>query len=821
MAPSRVTWGLRGAVLVCLALAALGPTLPAAGPRTRVLVVDRSRSVERATERLAPALVGALGDLGPDDRAGLVLAGARPVVALAPAPRDEAASRLGDALRAPVAPWGSDLGAALDAAGRLAGPGGEVLLVSDGRDTGRELLPAAARLAAAGARLHVLAPDAPALHGARVTALVAPERASPGARLALEASAAALRPARVTLTLSLERAGGAPSVLARDERDLGPGEQLRLAATTAPLGAGAYTVRARVRVAGRDDAPEDDALARPLTVGAGPRVLRVGAPLPGLSGAVSAPPERLSEALAQERPDLIVLHEVSAAAAAGEVAALGAAVRAGAGLAVVGAERAFGGGGYGGSALETLLPVTAGPGRERQRPLWLAVLLDASGSMGAPLPAAGASEGAATHYLRALETGLPLELLRPDDRLAVITFAERPELAAPLGPVPPGLVERLARREPRGGTDIGGALLLGLEALAGASPDVDVLVALATDAEDPDPARHADALRRAAAALAAARAGAERPARALLIHIGPGPLETLRALESELAPALEVDVARAAGAGEALRDLLEGELLAQRADRRAGPLPLTLTPAGEARGLELPASAPAFAPVRLRPEPERGAVALASVLDPELGEAPALVLGRLGLGRVLAAPLPGPTAAPLLSALTGELAAPPAEAVALRATREGEAVRLEATGPLPLGARALLLAEDGGRAEALLAPAGPDQAWATARAPSARPLRVILVGPDGARLAAAHVPDAGHTELAGGAGPDLGALAAAARAGRGALLTTLPTAARPLAAESLAAERASLSPALAALGLLLVLLEAAAAAWRVRRARAA
>src|SRR5690606_7601877 len=153
---------------------------------------------------------------------------------------------------------------------------------------------------------------------------------------------------------------------------------------------------------------------------------------------------------------LVLLGELTAAELAPAVPALRRALAAGAGLVALGAERSFGPGGWAGSAFEPLLPVTCGPGQERERPLTLLVALDGSGSM---------RRGEPSRWERALESGLPLALLRPEDALGVVVFAARAELVAPPGPPDPGLRDRL--RAPGGETDVGAGLLRALEALAG------------------------------------------------------------------------------------------------------------------------------------------------------------------------------------------------------------------------------------------------------------------------------------------------------------------------------------------------------------------
>lgn len=768
-------------------------------PRTRILVVDASRSVAAAAATTQRAVAAAAGDLAADEHLGVVLAGAEASTALPPRPAREATALLAPLLRDLGASWGTDLGGALLLAGAEAPD--EVLVFSDGRDTGGRLEAAASRLARGGAVLHAVPIDAPAPRGVALTALEAPDRAPAGARVRVEATLRSPRASRAVLRATLVGPQG-PTPLPTREVPLQADRPVTVAWVTPPLTAGAYWVTAAA-TAEHDDAPEDDLLRRPLRIGGAPAVVAVGAPLDGLAAASVAPAD-LAAALA-EGPDLVIVSDVPAAALEAAAPALEAAVRAGAGLAVLGARRAFGPGGYGGSALEALLPVTAGPGRQRQRPLALAAAIDASGSMAEPR--------GASRYQAAIEVGLPLDLLRPEDAVAVVRFAEQAQEVAPLGPLAPGLIASLVGHRPRGATDVGAGLVASLQALAAAPAEADLLVVLATDSEDPDPTRHLEAIGRAAAELADGR---PRPPRVLLVHVGAGRLEALRTLAAACEPA-EVRVERAADSGEALRALVRGELHAQRAELRRGRFDLALTAAGAARGLVLPGAISAYAPVRLRDGV--AAEPLAFVTDPGLdAAAPAAVLGRLGAGRVLAAPLELAEAGPLLGQVVGELAARAPDGVELTAVRRGRRIRVAARARPGLdltGAAAHLLGTDGARGRLDLTPGSPEHAAGVGEAPTPRALEVVLRARGGARLATAWVPDAAGAELAE-PGPDLVRLARAAEATGGRLLAAPPSAARPLPRGRPTARRA-LAPLLALLALGLLTLEAALPLLRARR----
>lgn len=785
-------WSLRAGLLLACAAAALDPALPAGrAGRVRVVVLDVSASLGRGKPLRRGWVLDALADLDASrDRAGLLLAGAAPRLAIPPCPPERVLERLDAALLLLPSGHGSDLGAALLEA--AAAGATEVYLLSDGRDTSGRLSAAAQALGAAGIPVHALAPELPPPFGAGLVRLVAPAEAAPGERVRVLAEARAWRRTAVAARLLLEREGAPATVLAALERELEPGDPLLLLAETPPLRAGQWRVRAEVRTSGTDDDAEDDARAAWIRVGERARALLAGAApeLAGVAGERVAPGE-LAQALAREGalPDLVVLGELTAPELAPAVSGLRRALAAGAGLVVLGAERSFGPGRFAGSELESLLPVGSGPGEERQRPLALVVALDGSGSM---------KGGERSRWDRALESGLPFELLRPGDALGVVVFAATAELVVPPGPPDPGVRDRL--KAPGGETDVGAGLLRALEGLVGREGELLALVV--SDAEDPQPSRHAAAIRAAAAALPAERLAV------LLVRIageGAPPAPAYAELAAAVGPAARV--VELADADGALRELVEGELLARRASVRRGAFELLLTPEGRARKLAAGRVA-LYAPVRAR----EGTLALLRARDPELEDPPVAVLGRSGAGAVLALPLPPAEAAPLLAPLLGELLPSRARGVSLSARRRGEALELLARGP-GLGPGSRVVVEEGGSAgsRALeLVAEGPDGArgWLDPAPPD--PLALRLVDPAGATLAAALVEGAEAAELLA-VGPEWAALERTAALSGGSVLHAPPGPERPLPRREgeLAPRRAG--ALLAGLALVLLLVEAASA----------
>jgi hypothetical protein len=244
----------------------------------------------------------------------------------------------------------------------------------------------------------------------------------------------------------------------------------------------AYVARTRgwhsFRVAGRatgDTVPQNDSLAATVDVGAPPTAL-VAAPdgnsvvarelaASGVAVATGPLPARPA---AYRGYDLVVLDDVRRSSlTSGQVAALSTAVRfSGTGLFVTGGPRSLSLGGYAGSPLDALLPVTSRtPGQLQRRDLALELAVDRSGSMsdragGVPkIAMAQRAALAATDFAAAHR-----------DELGVVDFDIRPHVGVPLGRVSPSNHKAVAKRIERitaaGGTDIYLGLQRALEQIA-------------------------------------------------------------------------------------------------------------------------------------------------------------------------------------------------------------------------------------------------------------------------------------------------------------------------------------------------------------------
>jgi len=734
---------VRAMILALVAAAALGLQGGLReGPRTRVVVLDRSRSLSGAvaqSDRAAAQALAGWSDPRSGDRVGLVTCGARAQIELGLVSPEDAKPRLAELLAVRSDDWGTDLRGALRLASGLLPPaGGEVLLISDGRDPASEA--GVRELLARGVPVHCFVPRAGPLPGIRVAGLEGPARVARGAEVVLDATLEAARPSRGELILE-QREGRAWREISRRPLELVGGRaepcQVRW---TAPPRAASLTLRLRVRAQGPDRSREDDVWEHSLQVGRSRQVVVCGEPLPSLSSrtlsVTSVRPSELSLIL-RDPPELLVLSSVSAASVQDAVPALEAALGGGMGLVVCGLG-AFGPGGYAESPLEALLPVRSGPAQERADRLALVVCLDASGSMAGP----------SGRYRQAVTKGVPWEGLRPEDALGVVLFSDEPRVEAPLAPVPDGLRAKLVGAELGGGTDLAKALERGL-ALVGESPAEERVVVLASDAVD-EPVE-LEALRARVAALAKVT-GREAP-RVLLVGIEASSLEAYEVLAAALAP-LEVQVARADDAGDSLRSLLQSELSARQHSVRKGRFGLVLEPPGEARQLFLPEALAAYVPVRARSAPEYASQVLGRVQDAEGGSGPWGVLGRRGRGKTAAIPLAGPVATPMIAGLAGELLRPRREGIQLSLSGSVEAPLIEVEGREPLPPELRLVARAGREEwELPLILEGPRRARArlVRREEVGAGLQLSLSGgPAGLLLASRSLPPRAHDELASG-----------------------------------------------------------------------
>ena len=440
---------LRLLVLAALALALALPTLqsPRRG-KTVVLAVDVSASVDdgqlRAAQLLAQdALRAVQAEAGDrEDRTRLRLLAYASAARVAPLAADLDPAAL-DLSREPGGGLASDHAGALRLAEALLDPDteGRVVLVSDGAGSVAEradLAATARELQARGLTLHTRSFPPAARGDVLVEALHLPAELRVGQTFDVAVDLWASAPARLTLRLDKDGQPNplAPSVVV-DLRG-GP-QQVKLPARASAPGPVVFSasvdaaalpaaenrsagndragvvgeVRGRPRVLALGDADETSAL---------PRALRSD----HLQVDVVAPEAAPASAEGLRPYDLVVISDLPARRVGGALQqAIAKYVGDGGGFIMVGGERAFGVGGWGGSVLEDVLPVRFEGERQREQPtLALVLVIDKSGSM--------SSEDRLDLVKEAARS--TASTLDPGDELGVIAFDSRPYTLVRLQP---------------------------------------------------------------------------------------------------------------------------------------------------------------------------------------------------------------------------------------------------------------------------------------------------------------------------------------------------------------------------------------------------
>ncbi|MCH9680610.1 MAG: VWA domain-containing protein [Deltaproteobacteria bacterium] len=441
----------RTALLLAVALALTLPSLesPIRG-KTVVFVVDMSDSVDDGQlaeasklvrEGLAQMQREQEQDLDREDRTRLALV-TYAERAFVHEIEDEA--QLSDALTRPTeGGLASDHAGALRLAAALVDPDteGRVVLVTDatGSMAEREDLAVAAReLAARGIGLHSRSPAPAAREDVLVEAVHLPDELRVGQ--SFEVRVDVLSTAPRTLTLTLEQ-NGAPNELAPSlEVELRGGpQQVTLPARVTEAGPVVFraTLGTEALAPADNRSPLNDSAAVAGEVRGRPRVLLAGdGSGSALARALRAdhlnveavnPSQLPTDAQALRAYDLVMVHDVSAGRVSG--ASRQAITRYvedhGGGFVMIGGENSFGVGGWGGTAIERLLPVRFEGERQQEQPkLALVLVIDKSGSMSAEDKLDLVKE-ASRATARTLD---------PTDEIGVIAFDSSPHVLVRLQP---------------------------------------------------------------------------------------------------------------------------------------------------------------------------------------------------------------------------------------------------------------------------------------------------------------------------------------------------------------------------------------------------
>ena len=449
---------LRLLILALLILSLAGAQLVrAVDDLAVVFLVDASDSMSRESVAAAEAFVReAVGAMGPDDRAGVILFGANALVEQ-PLRRFESADNLPPFASQPGR-LHTDLAEALRLSLALL-PGDaarRVVVLSDGAATTGDTAEAARLAAASGVSIDtVYLPRPAAPNEVIVRDVAAPARVGQGETFRLEIAAES-----TTATPATLRVLGDGVVVYEEEVQLQPGgNNFVVRLTAAAPGFARYRVQLSPPAAA-DTFPQNNELAAFTEITGQPRVLIVAAdpsvgaglrPAPTandepafdeaaqLAAALAASGltvERVAPAALPPTPgDLadyagVMLVNVNARdLSPRQMAALQSYVRdLGGGLTAVGGPDSFGMGGYFDTPLEEALPVNMQIEDEERFPsVSLVLVIDRSGSM-------SAEEGGVTKIQLAAEGAVrALQLLNQNDEMTLITVDEAPD--AIIGPV--------------------------------------------------------------------------------------------------------------------------------------------------------------------------------------------------------------------------------------------------------------------------------------------------------------------------------------------------------------------------------------------------
>jgi Mg-chelatase subunit ChlD len=414
------------------------------------------------------------------DRARL-LGSLAEVRALSLAPGDGAPSRDG-----PIQQDATDLEQALLTAlsGFAPGHARRIVLLTDGNQTEGDVWRAVSRVRAENARIFALPAAVAAARDAWVDALAVPHEVRAGEQLELEARLVSSFAGGARVELAI---GGRPATSRRIA--LSPGEnRVKLSARFPRAGAQVVTVRVS---ADGDEVARNDALSEQLRVQLPLHVLYVEGGSPGtrhLADALAAQgirvstatPERLSaDPSLLAGKDALILSDVRADSLEPQaVQGVQAFVRdGGGGLIFAAGENTYGADGFAGGEIERLLAVKFEAKRKRQD-LDLVLLLDRSASMRRGKIEVAKSAALAT-----------LELLEPDQRLAVVAFDSQPHEVVPLAPVGDKryAADRIARMTSSGQTNIYSALEHAQSLLSRSEAEIKHIILLSDGLTAPPP----------------------------------------------------------------------------------------------------------------------------------------------------------------------------------------------------------------------------------------------------------------------------------------------------------------------------------------------
>ena len=434
--PSRKLQLVRAMVFafIVLAIAQLALRLPdRAG--TVIVVADRSESMPDKAAASEKEIIGLLHkSMGARDQLGVVSFGREAIVEQSPQ-RGEFAG-----FTAQVGADHSSVNDAIEAALGLipADAGGRILILSDGKWTGKDPSAAAARAAGRGVAVDYRLLTRPQVGDVAIQSFLTPESVLPGQGFVLSAWVQA--PTDQEIRYQLRRGD---SILSSGSKQVSAGQnRLMFRDRAAKAGVNEYTLAIQ---GAKDDAVPENNQARALVAVEGARPLLVVSTAGDNSGlvkllrgggmdVVGKTPEQCRWSLEELSQFAAVLIEN---VPAGQIGMSGMETLASwveetsSGLAMTGGQKAYGPGGYFKSPLERVLPISMEMRREhRKLSLAISVALDRSGSMAVPI-----SGGRIKMDLADLGTVQVLDLLSPMDEIGVIAVDSAPHEIVPMDTV--------------------------------------------------------------------------------------------------------------------------------------------------------------------------------------------------------------------------------------------------------------------------------------------------------------------------------------------------------------------------------------------------
>lgn len=418
--------------LVVLAACGLAIELPVRSG-TVVVVADRSSSMPQNSDVLLRESIELIQKaMGSDDRLGVVSFGRSSAIERVPQ-SGPFAGFIND-----VGPHESNLSDGIEKALALIpreAPG-RVIVLSDGKWTGKDPVSAATRAAARGVQIDYRTLQRDSTGDVAISQFDAPNSVTPGESFMITAWVRS--PVQQEIAFELSRGG---RQLASGKRLMSSGLN-RLTFRDQSIEAGTHSYSLRLTGAGEDPVPENN-LAKLLVGIEGPKPLLflAGRPDSSLSGLLkagglnvrAATPESISWSLEDLSNYSAALLENVPAEKIGTrgMENIAAWVKeTGAGLMMTGGKNAYGPGGYFRSPIEPILPVSMELRREhRKLALAIVVAMDRSGSMSAPVPG-----GRTKMDLANVAAVQVLDLLSPMDEFGVIAVDSSPHIIADLAP---------------------------------------------------------------------------------------------------------------------------------------------------------------------------------------------------------------------------------------------------------------------------------------------------------------------------------------------------------------------------------------------------